>query len=410
MDLLCDVQSDKATVSITSRFGGTVKRLRYGEKEMAQTGTALVDILVDDDSVVDGDGGEEAEEQEQKDDSSEKRAPAAAPGAFSSPSSAPSPSSPNSKIGVAPGTRGGRVLATPAVRHIAKSRGVDLATVPATGKAGRVLKEDIVAFLSSSSPVHPVTPASTPVTPVRVPAPAAAAGDVEIPLDGYGKVMHKTMTAANSIPHFGYKDEIVMDGIMALRTRLKPEAAARGVSLSFLPIMMKAASLAMLRHPAINAHFDSEREVVIRRASHNISIAVDSPMGLIVPNVKNCEQKSVFEIAAEVNRLQQDAAKGMVKPDDLKDGTLALSNIGSIGGTYMSAVLVAPQVVIGAIGKIQRLPRFESPDSDRVVAQNLMAVSWAADHRVLDGATVARFSNQWKEYVENPDKMLAELR
>ena len=134
---------------------------------------------------------------------------------------------------------------------------------------------------------------------------------------------------------------------------------------------------------------------------------MDTPHGLLVPNVKKVNQMSILEIAEELNRLQDLGGRGKLGEADLKGGTFALSNIGSIGGTYAKPVIMPPQVAIGALGKIQRLPRFGP--QDQVIAAHIMNVSWSADHRVIDGATMARFSNLMKSFIENPASMILDL-
>jgi 2-oxoisovalerate dehydrogenase E2 component (dihydrolipoyl transacylase) len=220
--------------------------------------------------------------------------------------------------------------------------------------------------------------------------------------------MVKSMNAAWSVPHFGYCDEIQMDALMDLRTRLKPAAEARGLKLSYMPLIIKSVSLALGHFPELNASVDPECTEVTVRGSHNIGIAMDTPRGLIVPNIKNVQMLSVFDVASELTRLMGLAREGKLGEEDLSGGTFSLSNIGAIGGTYASPVLMMPQIAIGALGKVQRLPRFD--EEGNVVAQHFMNVSWAADHRVVDGATMARFSNQWKMYLEEPLAMVADMR
>merc|ERR1711863_174222 len=126
----------------------------------------------------------------------------------------------------------------------------------------------------------------------------------------------------------------------------------------------------------------------------NIGIAMDTPQGLLVPSIKKVHQMSVVEIAEELNRLQDLGLRGKLGETDLKEGTFSLSNIGSIGGTYAKPVIMPPQVAIGALGKIQKLPRFDAHDN--VVKAHIMVGSWSADHRVIEGAQMARFSNRLK--------------
>jgi len=219
--------------------------------------------------------------------------------------------------------------------------------------------------------------------------------------------MAKTMTTANTVPHFGYCDEIVVDQLARLRDELKPLADSRGVKLSYMPFILKAVSLALKRYPILNSSVNPEVTKLLYKASHNLGVAMDTPNGLIVPNIKDVQVLSIFEIAQELNRLHRLGKEGKLAKADLTGGTFTLSNIGAIGGTYAKPVLMPPEVAIGALGRIQRLPRFD--DKGAVVPSQVMVVSWSADHRVIDGATMANFSNLWKNYLENPKAMLLDL-
>ena len=149
---------------------------------------------------------------------------------------------------------------------------------------------------------------------------------------------------------------------------------------------------------------------VRRLVAHDVGVAMDTPQGLVVPVVRGAEQRSVPEIAAELARLRDAALAGRLSREDIRQPSFTLSNIGSLGGTYMSPLIAPPQVATGAIGRARRLPRFKSEDSDQVVAQSIAAVSWAGDHRVLDGATMARFSNRVKQLVQDPIHFLNTTR
>lgn len=386
----------QATVEISSRYDGIIRAIHYAEGDMAPTGSALLDIEVEGEAEVAGapasDGAEAA---------------APSPAAATTPAAGAEPAAPGStpKLGA-----DGKVLATPAVRRIARENGVDLATVPATGKDGRVLKSDVMAFLAgdvaaldTSAGAPAGAPAAAPAVGAGIPA------DETRPIKGLQRTMVKTMNTAWAVPHFGYADEVQMDALMALRASLKPAAEARGTKLSFMPFIIKAVSLALKQYPDLNAAVNSDETEVTIKGAHNIGVAIDSPRGLIVPNIKGVQNLSIFEVAAELNRLIDAAQAGKVSPEDLKGGTFTLSNIGAIGGTYASPIINLPSVAIAALGKTQRVPRFAG-DSDEVVPAHIMNVSWAADHRVVDGANMARFSNQWKAYLEDPMAMLTDMR
>ena len=161
---------------------------------------------------------------------------------------------------------------------------------------------------------------------------------------------------------------------------------------------------------------------MVYHSSHNIGVAMDTPNGLVVPVIRNVNAKSIFEIGEELMGLQAKAGNGSLTEQDFKGGTFSVSNIGSQGGTYATPVVVVPQVAIGAFGRMQTVPRYINKDGQSAsveeiadgeadaVPSTIMNVSWSADHRVVDGATVARFSNTWKSLVENPTVMLSRMR
>ncbi|XP_075688338.1 lipoamide acyltransferase component of branched-chain alpha-keto acid dehydrogenase complex, mitochondrial [Rhinoderma darwinii] len=397
-DSICEVQSDKASVTITSRYDGIVRRLYYNVDDIALVGKPLVDIETD-----------------------ALKAVASEEDVVETP--AVSQEHTHQEI------KGHKTLATPAVRRLAMENNIKLSEVVGSGRDGRILKEDILNFLAKQtgailppSPQMEIIPPpprkdlskpplkdKAPSIPVSFTQPITFSGkDVTEPLKGFHKAMMKTMTAALKIPHFGYCDEVDMTRLVQLREELKSMAESRGVRLSFMPFFLKAASLGLLQYPILNASLDENYQNITYKAAHNIGIAMDTQQGLIVPNVKNIQVQSIFEIAAELNRLQSLGSSGQLGAADLTGGTFTLSNIGSIGGTYAKPVIMPPEVAIGAVGKLQAVPRFDS--RGQVVKAQIINISWSADHRIIDGATMSRFSNLWKSYLENPSSMLLDLK
>ncbi|KAG0261048.1 hypothetical protein BG011_001406 [Mortierella polycephala] len=416
-DRLCEVQSDKASVEITSRFTGTIASLKYKVGDMAKVGMPLVEIETADGAVVE-----------------DAAAHAAAPDAKSASTPAPEDGlegrshiiqdlnavaammdNTPAKVEV-PTAEHILTFATPAVRRIAKENNVDIALIKGSGKSGRVMKEDVMAYLANGR--------QATAAPVTTGAPAAASAKVQVvkgedkvvPLSMIQKAMFKQMTKSLSIPHFGFADEIVLDNATAFRAALNAYVAQTPEKynfkkVSYMPIFIKALSIALEDYPILNACVvdgDNAASAKIKyRASHNIGVAMDTPNGLVVPNIKNVQSLSVLDIASELTRLQEAGKKNAIPMADLRDGTLSLSNVGMIGGTYLNPVVVTSEVAIAAVGKMQRLPRFKMVEEngrlvEQVVAQQIVNVSWSADHRVIDGATVARFSEAWKTVVENP--------
>ncbi|KAK2183331.1 hypothetical protein NP493_315g03049 [Ridgeia piscesae] len=392
-DSICEVQSDKASVTITSRYDGIVQKLYYNVDDIALVGKPLVDIEL-------AEGAKASMEEGQIDQAD-----------------VPLSTTPELTSAESHNARE-KTLATPAVRRIAQENNIRLSDVPGTGREGRVLKEDIVSYLEGraeavqSAPppeAAPVPPKPIVVAaPVSRPTPVVTGKDRTEPIRGIRKTMVKTMTQAQTIPHFGYCDEVNMDAVIELRTVMKTLAAERGVKFSYMPIFLKAASLALLQFPILNSSVDEKCENITYKASHNIGFAMDTKDGLLVPNVKNVQSLSMLEVASELSRLMQLGSAGKLGTHDLSGGTFTLSNIGTIGGTYTKPVLLPTEVVIGALGKIQVLPRFDS--NDNVYKAHVMNISWSADHRIIEGATMAKFSNLWKSYLENPTSLILDMK
>ncbi|KAG0373365.1 hypothetical protein BGX24_011806 [Mortierella sp. AD032] len=413
-DRLCEVQSDKASVEITSRFTGTVATLKYKVGDMAKVGSPLVEI--------------------ETGDAAPEEPIAAAPDAASASTPAPEDGlkgrshvvqDMNAVAAMMDLPIGGRpeiptadhilTFATPAVRRVAKENNVDIANIKGSGKGGRVMKEDVVAYLANGRQSTATPKAAAPAV-ASAKATIPRGEDKVVPLSMIQKAMFKQMTKSLSIPHFGFADEIILDNATAFRSALNAHIAKTPEKynfkkVSYMPIFIKALSIALEDYPVLNACvIDGEEASSAKlkyRASHNIGVAMDTPNGLLVPNIKNVQNLSVLEIASELARLQEAGKRNAIPLADLKDGTLSLSNVGMIGGTYLNPVVVTSEVAIAAVGKMQRLPRFKMVEEngqlvERVVAQQIVNISWSADHRVIDGATVARFSEVWKSVVENP--------
>ncbi|NRB54691.1 MAG: dihydrolipoyllysine-residue acetyltransferase [Salinicola sp.] len=303
-----------------------------------------------------------------------------------------------------------RIPASPAVRRRVRELGVRLEEIPGSGKDGRVLKEDVLAFRQQQEKQEQ-RPRQAEAADHRLTtaADAASSGERVEPLRGVRAVMARRMSeAASTIPHFAYGDEFDVTELLALRERLKGDFEARDERLTLMPLLMKALALAVTEFPLLNCRLNAAADAIHYQDGCHVGMAVDSASGLLVPNVKHVERLSLREVASEVARLTRAARDGRVEPADLKGGTISISNIGVLGGTYAMPIINAPEVAIVALGRVQRLPRFDA--EGRVVARSIMTVTWSGDHRVLDGGTMARFCNRWKGYLEAPETMLADLR
>eukprot|EP00794_Sanderia_malayensis_P008073 gene8073-8937_t len=408
-DSICEVQSDKASVTITSKFDGVIKKIYYGVDDIARVGLTLVDIEVaTEEAEVDEDG----ERLLENDPTTEEVLPNVDK-TLNTEAGFPAP---ESTAGA-----GKKGIATPAVRRLAMEHNVSigfdfgtleccditlkLSDITGTGKDGRILKEDVLHFLSKPADAKREEPIAKAKVPTPPPTPVAApkkeiiqpvvrtvtAEDKVEPLTGIRKAMVKAMNSAVHIPHFLYCDEVNADAVIRTRNLLKSECERYGVKLSFMPFFIKATSLALREHPVLNSSLTEDQSSLIYKASHNIGVAMDTADGLIVPNVKDVQHKSILDIAVELNRLHNLGLSNKLGPADITNGTISLSNIGAISGTYAKPVILPPEVAIAAIGKIQKLPRFD--ENGNVYAANIFNMSWSADHRVIEGAVMARFSD-----------------
>ena len=300
-------------------------------------------------------------------------------------------------------------LATPAVRGLLKELKVDITDVTGTGKDGRVMKEDVHYFVAARKRESGPKDRSPKVRQQLTSDQAQV--ERTLPLTPVQSQMFKTMTRSLSIPHFLYADEIDITALSTLRGRLNAQAT-NGQRLSFLHFIIKAVSLALEEFPLLNARVEAmngdQVPKLVMREKHNVGIAMDTPQGLLVPNIKNVSSRSILDIATECSRLQALARDGKLSATDLTGGTITVSNIGSIGGTYVAPVLVSNEVAILGIGKARAIPAFDEQDS--VIKKEIMNFSWSADHRVVDGATMARMAERVRALTEEPGFMMARLR
>ena len=391
-----DVMTDKALVQIPAPRAGVVTKLYFAQGEVAKVHGPLFALLPDDAAA----------------SAASATAPTPeAPLVVAASGSAAGVVAGSTVSAVLPSTSGrpGKALASPAVRRIAREFELDISQVPGSGKNGRVFKEDILRYQQSgAAPADSsiaIPAASAPV----VSAVVSAAADIRVEkIRGIKAAMARQMTlSASTIPHFTYGDEVDVTALLALRAQLKLKAEKLGVRLTLMPFIMKALALAVQEFPILNSQVNADCTEIHYQPHCNIGMAVDSKMGLIVPNIKKVETLSILQIAQEVGRLAEAARSGRVSPADLQGGTISISNIGALGGTYASPVVNPPEVAIVALGKTQTLPRFDAQGA--VVARSLMNISWSGDHRIIDGGTIARFSLLWQSYLEDPSAMLLDL-
>lgn len=400
---LCEVQSDKATIEITSRYKGKVSRVRFIPGDIIKVGEALLELIVDEShcntTQLEG-------VQVVSTDVESGEAFLTCSGSLKSRESRKN------------------VLSTPAVRHIAKEYGVNVEDIPGTGKDGRVMKEDVLKYVNDRESlwdeISPIAEATRSLESEVMQSRSEEdlsllkstrqqiLEDKSIPLRGFQRAMAKSMSIAAKVPHFHYLEEINVDSLAELKTAFQDATAGQGVKHTYLPFLIKSLSFALMEYPSMNSVFNEDAYEMICKGSHNIGVAMATTHGLVVPNIKNVQSLSILEITHEVQRLVQGASNNKLTSEDVSGGTITISNIGAIGGKFGSPLLNVPEVAIIAIGRIQKLPRFS--DDETVYPALVMNVTIGADHRVIDGAAVANFCNRWKALIENPEHLLLHLR
>lgn len=388
---IADVMTDKALVQIPAMYSGVIEKLFYKQGEIAKVHAPLYSMKPDD----------------LQSDETLIKEPAQANNikpVVESSNEALSESITESALENNHKLSNGKAIASPAVRRVARELEVNISEVTGSGKKGRVYKDDVVAFEQGGNNTF---------TSARTLAPQVEPNYVE-KIRGVKALMAKAMVeSVSTIPHFTYCEEIDMTELIKLRLAFKEDPTVKAVleeagsKLTMMPFFMKAISLALKEFPVINSQVNDDCTELTYFNDHNIGMAVDSKVGLLVPNVKQVQTKSILDLAIDITRLTNDARSGRVQSSDLKFGTITISNIGAIGGTVATPIINKPESAIVALGKVQVLPRFN--DKGEVEARSIMQVSWSGDHRVIDGGSIARFCNLWKSFLEKPSNMLIHM-
>ncbi|WP_430598987.1 dihydrolipoyllysine-residue acetyltransferase [Enterococcus sp. AZ104] len=396
-DSLLEVQNDKSVEEIPSPVTGTVKNIVVPEGTVANVGDVLVEI--------DAPGHNSS------------AAPAAAAPATDAPKA--EASAPAASTGVvAAADPNKRVLAMPSVRQYAREKDVDITQVTATGKGGRVIKADIDAFVSGGSQAAPATEAAaTEAAPkAEAAAPKAAPkaftsdlGEMETreKMTPTRKAIAKAMVnSKHTAPHVTLHDEVEVSKLWDHRKKFKDVAAANGTKLTFLPYVVKALTSTVQKFPILNASIDDAAQEIVYKNYFNIGIATDTDHGLYVPNVKNANTKSMFAIADEINEKAALAIEGKLTAQDMRDGTITISNIGSVGGGWFTPVINYPEVAILGVGTIAQEPVVNA--DGEIVVGRMMKLSLSFDHRIVDGATAQKAMNNIKRLLADPELLLME--
>ncbi|MDQ5909041.1 MAG: hypothetical protein QG599_1135 [Pseudomonadota bacterium] len=369
------LESDKATMEVPSPAGGTVKEIKVKVGDKLSEGM-LVLLL---------DSADVAQTAVSTSASAATPAPAV-------------PTSPAAHVPVAQTDEAAFKLAYagPGVRKLARELGVDLNQVQGSGAKGRILKEDVESFAKGGA--------------VATPAPAATTAGAGVGLDllawpkvdfsKFGPVESKPLSRIKKIaganlhrnwvmiPHVTNHDEADITDLEAFRVQLNQEIAKSGVKVSMLAFLIKAAAATLRKFPEFNASLDGDN--LILKQYYHIGFAADTPIGLVVPVIRNADQKGIVEIAQETGEFAKLAREGKLKPDQMQGGTFTISSLGGIGGTFFTPIINAPEVAI--LGVCKSAWKQISPDGQHSAWRLTLPLSLSYDHRVIDGASAARFN------------------
>jgi pyruvate dehydrogenase E2 component (dihydrolipoamide acetyltransferase) len=314
------------------------------------------------------------------------------------------------KSGASPASaNNGKINATPAVRALAASLGVDLARLAGTGPGGRVVEGDVRAAAPKGE--RRGKPAGSPSAKAETegpisftPASEPATGADKVAFVGIRrKIAEKMSQSKHTVADVTHVDECDMTALLALRDELKPEAARRGVKLTFLPFIVRALVKALAEFPMFNSSLDETAGEIIVKHERNIGIAVAAPQGLVVPNIKGADGKDIFGLAAEVAALAEKVRSNKIEVASLQGGTFTITNIGPIGGLFANPIVNHPEVAILGLMKLQKRPMVRDGG---IFVRDMMNLCLSFDHRVVDGADAAHFMNTIIRGLENPRTLL----
>jgi pyruvate dehydrogenase E2 component (dihydrolipoamide acetyltransferase) len=375
-DSLVALESDKATMEVPAPLSGVVRDIKVQVGDKVSEGAVVLSLATGD----------------------AKPSPAAAPTAAAAHAAAPAAPPAAAASGAIDEKAFALAYAGPAVRKLAREKGIDLGKVAGTGKHGRIMREDVEAFAKGGGATAPAKQAA-----------AATGGGVggidllpwpKVDFAKFGPVERKDMGRIKKIsaailhrnwvviPHVTTHDEADITDLEQFRVQMNKELEKSGVKLSLLPFMVKAAVATLKKFPEFNASLDGD--MLVYKNYWHIGFAADTPNGLMVPVIRDADKKTIPEIAKEMNELAKFARDGKIKSEDMQGGTFSISSLGGIGGIYFTPIINAPEVAI--MGVCKSYWKQHSPDGKTAEWRLTLPLSLSWDHRVIDGAAAARFN------------------
>jgi pyruvate dehydrogenase E2 component (dihydrolipoamide acetyltransferase) len=311
-----------------------------------------------------------------------------------------------------------RTLAAPATRKLAQDEGIDIDAVPTdeerNGEAfvtPEAVREYAEAQRQAQKADAEAVSAGEPVGAKGTGEFAEGERERREPFKGVRKTIANAMVRSKySAPHVTHHDEVDVTELVEARERLKPHAADQGISLTYMPFVMKAVTAALKEFPEMNAVIDEDNEEIVYRDYYNVGVATATDVGLMVPVVDDVDRKGLLQLSSEMNELVTKARERSISPDELRGSTFTITNIGGIGGEYATPILNYPESGILAIGEIKRKPRVVTDDDgdESIEPRSVLTLSLSFDHRLIDGAVGAQFTNAVMEYLEDPELLLLE--
>ncbi|MED3661894.1 dihydrolipoamide acetyltransferase family protein [Ureibacillus terrenus] len=407
-DILCEIQNDKAVVEIPSPVNGKVEEILVEEGNVAVVGDVLIRFDAPGYENMQFKGDAHVEEETKKTEAQVQRA--AEDGKVDvvkeeavRTAKEVVPQSAKEEVAT-------RVKAMPSVRKFAREHGVDIRLVEGSGKNGRILKEDIIRYIEGKQKAQEVPEVSAEKQEVAA-APQVPVLEGEFPetrekISGIRKAIAKAMVhSKHTAPHVTLMDEVDVTKLVAHRKKFKDIAAEKGIKLTYLPYVVKAL-VAMLREfPEFNRSFDDETQEIIQKHYYNVGIAADTERGLLVPVIKHADKKSIFALAKEINELATKAREGKLAPNEMKGGSMSITNIGSAGGQWFTPVINHPEIAILGLGRISEKPIIKEGE---IIAAPMLALSLSFDHRLIDGALAQNALNYLKRLISDPELLLME--
>lgn len=394
---VAEIMTDKATVEVPSPVAGVVKEFKFKKGEVIKVESVILTLS--------GAGG--TIQDTPKAAASMVTTPQAAPMAASAVAMTASASS----GGIYPPVADSKVLATPATRRLAREMGVDINGLSGSGLAGRVTRDDVISTKGGSTSVatNGTGATSAGTATMNFPKPAFnsnnAAMEERVDLLGIRKKIAQNMQMSKAIiPHFTIMDDADVTQLVTLRESLKDFAEKNGTKITYLPFVMKAVIATIKEFPQFNASIDDANSQIVYKKYFNLGFAADTPNGLMVPVIKNADQKTILELSKEIIDLSTRARAGKLKPDEMKGATITITNIGSVGGTYATPIINHPEVAIIGMYKMTDKPILKKDGTIGFIKS--MNYTVTADHRLIDGAVAANFLKSFFSKIQNPGVMM----